>query len=111
MIDLQDFQILLSESLLGGDTALAGMAIYIAVMAAVFVLLNRKTFAAFALMIPITFVFTTMGILSDMLTVLLIIVALLGLGLTSRTLAGRMRWASASAAGAAARPNSTSNRS
>lgn len=90
MIALQDFQILLSETLLGGNSEIAGLLIYIGIMAMVFVALNKKTFAAFALMIPITFVFTTMGILTDTLTVLLIMVALLGLGLTSRTLAGRL---------------------
>ena len=90
MIDLQDFQIILSETLLGGNSEIAGILIYIAIMALVFVILNKKTFAAFALMIPVTFVFTTMGILTDEITVLLILVALLGLGLTSRNLAGRL---------------------
>ena len=90
MIDLQDFQIILSETLLGGNSEIAGILIYIAVMAFVFVILNKKTFAAFAVMIPVTFVFTTMGILTDEITVLLILVALLGLGLTSRNLAGRL---------------------
>lgn len=90
MIDFQDFQIILSETLLGGNTEIAGILIYIAAMALVFVILNKKTFAAFAIMIPVTFIFTTMGILTESMTILLIIVALLGLGLSSRSLAGRL---------------------
>lgn len=60
---------------------IAGMIIFTAVMALIFVALGKKgLMAPFALMLPITAVFTAMGILPEALTILLIIVAVLGLG-------------------------------
>lgn len=90
MITIQEFQSIVGDALFGGSFELAGIAIYAGVLAVVFACLARKqTFAAFALMVPITFIFTSMGVLTTGITVLLVFMSVLGMGLTSKNLAGR----------------------
>lgn len=91
MITLSDLQILIAENFFGGAGDIAGIMIFIAVMALIFVTTGKKTaFVPFVLMIPVTYVFSLLGVIPDSITILLIIVAALGVALTSRSLAGRL---------------------
>lgn len=91
MISLNELQILISETFFSGNSDVAGIMILIAVMALIFVCTSRKgAFVGFLLMIPVTYVFSSLQVIPDSMTVLLIIVAALGLALTSRTIAGRI---------------------
>lgn len=81
MISPNELQTAIAQSFFNGDMGIAGMIIYTAVMAFVFVALGKRgLMAPFAIMLPVTAVFTALGILPEALTVLLIIVAVLGLG-------------------------------
>lgn len=77
---INEFQTILAQSFFGGDMGLAGIVMYTAVMGVVFLLFAKgNLMVAFALMFPITFVFTVMGILPETMTILLIIIAVVGL--------------------------------
>lgn len=77
---LQDIQYIIAQNFFGGDTGIAGIVMYATVMAVVFILFAQKNLAiCFALMLPTSFVFTTMSILPESMTILLIIIAIIGL--------------------------------
>lgn len=65
---------------------IAGIAIYILAIVAVFGLTDRNGFMALIVGMAVTMVFSLMGVLSTELTVLLIIVSVLGLAYTSRAI-------------------------
>lgn len=82
---LDELQTIVAEAFLDGNVEIAGICIYTVVMALVFGVFGRKSLITpFALMLPITFVFTTLGILSEGLTILLIIVSVVGLSMAVR---------------------------
>lgn len=83
MLSLFDVQDLISTSFFDGDMQIAGMCMYILVLIAVFAL-SRKTTQTMILAIPVTLVFSVLGVLSTDLMVLLIIMAVLGLAYTAR---------------------------
>lgn len=85
MITIQELQHVLADAFLGSDLELAGIGMYIVMMAGIFAVFGRKSLIApFALMLPTTYAFTVMGIMSEGLTILLIIVAVVGLAMAVR---------------------------
>lgn len=83
MLSLYDVQDLVSTSFFDGDTQIAGMCMYILVLVAIFAL-SRKTTQTLIIAIPVTLVFSALGVLSIDLMVLLIIMTVLGLAFTAR---------------------------
>lgn len=83
MLSLYDIQDLVSTSFFDGDTQIAGMCMYILVLVAIFAL-SRKTTQTLIIAIPVTLVFSALGVLSIDLMVLLIIMTVLGLAFTAR---------------------------
>ena len=83
MLGLFDFQELVSSSFFEGDMNLAGMVMYVVVLLILFAL-TRKTQQTLIISIPVTLIFTTFGVLSVDLMVLLIIVTVLALAFTAR---------------------------
>lgn len=83
MLSLYDVQDLVSTSFFDGDTQIAGMCMYILVLVAIFAL-SRKTSQTLIIAIPVTLVFSALGVLSIDLMVLLIIMTVLGLAFTAR---------------------------
>lgn len=82
---LDELQTIVAEAFLNGNAEIAGICMYTVVMALVFGIFGRKSLITpFALMLPITFVFTSLGILSEGLTILLIIVSVVGLSMAVR---------------------------
>ena len=86
MITLTDLQELLGVSFFDGNDVIGGIVIYTVVLAIVFVLSNKNTTTALILNLPITLVFTTLGVLSSDMMILLIIVTVLGLAYTTRNI-------------------------
>ena len=86
MITLTDLQELIGVSFFDGNDVIGGIVIYTVVLAIVFVLSNKNTTTALILSLPITLVFTTLGVLSSDMMILLIIVTVLGLAYTTRNI-------------------------
>lgn len=83
-------QSLLGDSLFGGNTEIAGLLMYGALLAAIFALAGRKNLiVSLLLAIVATLAFATLGIISSNLTMLLIVIAVLGLAISVKDLAAR----------------------
>lgn len=83
MISIQTIQDIIADEFFGGNLAIAGIVMYSAVMLLVFVLLKDKQ-TAMIISIPVTFIFSILGIVDTNLMLLLLIVAVFGLALQSR---------------------------
>lgn len=85
MISLEDLTQILGNGFFNGNVAVAGMCIFGVVMALVFTMFGKKNLlAAFAVMLPLTVIFNTLGVLADALSILLVLIAVLGLAVTSK---------------------------
>lgn len=83
MLSLFDLQDLISTSFFDGDMQIAGMCMYVLVLITIFAL-SRKTTQTLIIAIPVTLIFSALGVLSTDLMVLLIIMTVLGLAFTAR---------------------------
>lgn len=83
MITIQAIQDLIADTFFGGNLTIAGIVMYSAVLLLVFLLLKDKH-TALIISIPLTFVFSILGIVDTNLMLLLLIVAIFGLALQSR---------------------------
>lgn len=83
MINFNDLQEIFATSFLDGNMAIAGIIIYAAVMVIIFAVTRNSTHSLL-ISIPITLVFSMLGILTADLMILLIIVTVLGLAFTTK---------------------------
>lgn len=82
MISLQDIQDIIAQEFFNGNASIAGIVLYMAVMAVVVVFFAQKNLIlAFALMLPVTLVFSIMGVLPEAFTLIMMIVFLIGVGM------------------------------
>lgn len=87
MLDLNDLTQIIADNFTAGNTEIAGMLIFTICLAIVFIFV-RKVFAALVISLPMAFIFSTLGIVSQELMILLVIVAVLGLAVTSKKAMG-----------------------
>ena len=87
MIGISEIQIVIADTFCGGSMDVAGIVMLACVMMVVFCLFRVNHFGAFACMIPVVLVFTALGVLSVTATVVLIFVAVIGLGVATRNTA------------------------
>lgn len=83
MITLNDLQTIIAGSFFDGDNIIAGIVIYCAALAVVFASTKKSTYALI-IALPVTYVFSLLGILTNDVMILLIIVTVLGLAYTTR---------------------------
>ncbi len=83
MLQLSEFQQILATSFFDGNTTIAGLVMYIAVLALVFGLF-RNLKSVLIISMPITLAFSLLGIIDTNTLVLLIIVTILGLASVAR---------------------------
>lgn len=83
MLDLTDITQIVADNFTGGNMDIAGMLIFTVCLAIIFIFV-RKAFAALVISLPMSFIFSSLGIVSQELMVLLVIVAVLGLAFVSR---------------------------
>ena len=86
MIGLVDIQKIIADSFLNGDMTIAGILMFSTVLAVLFMLFNRNVFIALILALPVTLVFSLMGVLSSDMTILLIIITVLGLAINTTSI-------------------------
>ena len=84
MIGITEIQIIIADNFCNGSMDVAGIVMLAAVMMVVFCLFRTNHFGGFVAMIPIVLVFTALGVLSTTATVVLVVVAVLGLAVVSR---------------------------
>ena len=83
MLDLANITQIVADNFTGGNTEIAGMLIFTVCLAIVFVFV-KSVFAALVISLPMSFIFSTLGIVSQELMILLVIVAVLGMAVSSR---------------------------
>lgn len=83
MLDLNSITQILANDFFAGNVDIAGMVIFTVCLAVVFVFV-KSVFAALVISMPMAFIFSTLGIVSQELMILLVIVAILGLAFVSR---------------------------
>lgn len=79
---------IIGDTFFGGDTTLAGIVTY-SIIIMVILALTKRAFVTLLISLPVTFVFSQMGVITQDLMILLIIVAVLGMAMTSRNMWGR----------------------
>lgn len=79
MIDLNQFQSILADGLFSGNTTVAGLVMFVVVLAIMFVLLKKNVFASLVIAIPVAFIFSLLGLLGGDMLLLLIVICVLGL--------------------------------
>ena len=85
MIGLADIQNIVADSFFNGDTTIAGLVMFMVVLGILFTIFNRNVFTALLLALPTVLIFSLMGVLSSDMTILLIIITVLGLGVSATT--------------------------
>lgn len=84
MLQLTDLQALVADLLFGGNESIAGLVMFAAIIAVIFLLI-RNMVASLLITLPMTMVASNLGIISGDMMILLIIITVLGLALTARS--------------------------
>lgn len=80
MIGLDGLISILADTFFAGDIGLASMMVYLGTLMVIFALFAKENLMiAFILMLPITVMFNAMATLPDALTIMMIIIAIVGL--------------------------------
>lgn len=78
LMSIQDLLDILGQSFFGGNTYIAGIVIYMVALAIVFLLFARNNvMMGVMLSLPLTMIFSIMGILPTMMTLLLVVLAII----------------------------------
>jgi len=83
MISLNDITELLGLGFFDGDMELAGIVIYVMALIIIFAL-SRNVFNTLLIAMPVTLIFSMLGVLSTDIMILMIIVTVLGLAYVTR---------------------------
>lgn len=83
MIQLNDIFQIVGDSFFEGSVMLAGLVILTIVLALVYVF-TKSAFAMLLISMPVTLVFSYMRVIPDEITIILLLVAVVGLALSSK---------------------------
>lgn len=83
MMDVKELMDIIGNTFFGGDAQIAGIVVF-SIIVLVILALTRRAFITLVIVLPVTFIFTSLGVLPQDLMILLIIVAVLGLAMTAR---------------------------
>lgn len=86
MLSFNDIQDLIANTFFDGSSDIAGIVMYIGILVLVLAITGGQAFYALIIGMAVTLLFSAVGIISTEITVLLIIVSVLGLAYTSRSI-------------------------
>ena len=84
MISASEFQEVLANTLFNGDMMIAGIIMYVGVLAVIFAIFYKSYHVALIISIPLTLVFRLLEVLSQEATVLMIVIAVLVLAMGAK---------------------------
>lgn len=84
MISIYDLQNLIGNDFFDGNGDIAGLVIFAVVLIVIFALSKRSTMYALLISLPVTLIFSMLGILSTDFLILMIVVVVLALAYTAR---------------------------
>jgi hypothetical protein len=80
MITLQELQEIVAEGFFNGDGGIAGMVLYSVALCLIFMFTYKRSWLLpFALILPVTLIFTSLEVLPESFTVLMVLVSLIGM--------------------------------
>ena len=88
MISIADFMQIVADTFFNGSVDLAGLSIFAIVLALTFTF-SKNAFVSLVLSSPVTLIFSSMGLLSESVTIILVIITVVALAYTSRTVWSR----------------------
>lgn len=83
MLQFEDLQGLIADTLFNGNLTIAGLVMFSFVIGVLFALVKNVT-AVLLITLPIILVFSSLGILSGDMIIILIIITVLGLAMSAR---------------------------
>lgn len=87
-VTITDMQSILSVSFFNGDMTIAGLVMFVVIMGVVFYV-TRNVFQSLIIGLPIMLIFGQLGVITNDMMVLLIIISVLGLAFTARNAVSR----------------------
>lgn len=96
MINLTQFQDILADAMFAGNGIVAGLVIFAVTLAVVFVVLKQNVFASLVIAIPVAFIYSLLGLLSNDMLLLLIVICVLGLATVGKRTLGERGCSAAS---------------
>ena len=87
MLQINDIQGILADTFFAGNTIIAGLVMFVAVLAIIFTI-SKNLLASFLMALPVILIFSTLGIISGDMMILLIIITVLGLAITAKSSLG-----------------------
>lgn len=84
MISATDFQEVLANLMFNGDMMIAGIVMYVGVLALIFAIFYKSYHVALIISIPMTLVFRLLDVLNQEATVLMIVIAVLILAMGAK---------------------------
>lgn len=88
MISIEQFQEILAGSLFEGDAAVAGIVILAVTLLVLFAVFKKNHFASLLTAIPVTFVYSMLGVVSADMMIIMIVICVLGLATVSKKTLG-----------------------
>ena len=85
MIDFNGLLDVIGQTFFDGDITMAGIVVY-SMCILLILAITRRTFVTLVAALPLTLIFSTLGVISTELLVLMIVVIVLGLAMTSRNI-------------------------
>lgn len=85
MLTITTAQQIMADMLFDGSMLLAGLTMYVGVLAIMF-LLSKNIVAILIIAIPVTLMFASLGILAGDILIVLILIIVIGLGLSAKGL-------------------------
>lgn len=84
MLTVQQLQSMIGDTFFEGNIDIAGILMYAIVMGVIFALCKKELNVGILLMLPVTLVFSLMGVLSTEATLLMIVIAVLSLAMAAK---------------------------
>lgn len=84
ILTISDFQSILGATFFNGDLTIAGLAMFAFLVAIVFYV-TRNVFQSLIIGLPIMLIFGQLGVITNDMMVLLIIITVLGLAMTAKS--------------------------
>lgn len=85
MLSLNEIQDLLADSFFNGSAEIAGLVMFSTVLLLLAAFTAKKNLLMFFLItLPVILIFSTLGVLSQNMTVLMLLIAVIGLAMTAR---------------------------
>lgn len=88
LLTITDMQSIIATSFFNGDTTIAGLIIFIVAIGVVFYA-TRNVFQSLIIGLPILLIFGQLNVITNDMMVLLIIITVLGLAMTAKSVASK----------------------